>query len=199
LSQTYGRSFSEDSTHFRLCGRVEITVGTRRLLSDNRLRQVVRGKTRPAQWVINMKMRQGLRTFHVHTPRARERERERVRERVIKHSLIYGRIFLKFAFNILQITPSSMGYLLLMFTHREHACERGCVSARVAKHSHIFGRILLKFAGHILQMTTRYMGYTLIMFAHRGHVCERACVSARVIKLSLIYGRFLFKFAGHIL
>jgi hypothetical protein len=73
-------------------------------------------------------------------------------------------MFFKFAVNILQITSSSMGYVILIFTHR--AC--------VVKHLIIFGRILFKFAGHILQMTTSYMGYILIMLTHRGHTCERA-------------------------
>jgi hypothetical protein len=52
------------------------------------------------------------------------------RARVIKRSLIYGRILFKFAVNILQITSSSMGYVLVMFTHRAHACERVCASTR---------------------------------------------------------------------
>jgi hypothetical protein len=36
---------------------------------------------------------------------------------VIKRSLIYGRIVFKFAVNRLQITSSSMGYILFMFKH----------------------------------------------------------------------------------
>jgi hypothetical protein len=112
-----------------------------------------------------------------------------VRACVIKHSLIYGPLLFKFAVNILQITTSSMGYVLFMFTHRAHTL----------KHSLIFGRILFKFAGHILQMTTRYMGYILIMFTHRGHTRGRACAGASVINCSLIYGRFLFTFVVNIL
>jgi hypothetical protein len=105
---------------------------------------------------------------------------------VIKHSLIYGPTLFKFAVNILQITTSSMGYVLFMFV------------SRLVKHSLIFGRILFKFAGHILQMTTSYMGYTLIMFTHRGHTRERAFASACVINCSLMYRRFLFKFGVNI-
>jgi hypothetical protein len=77
--------------------------------------------------------------------------------------LIYGRILFKFAVHILQITPSSMGYLLFIFTHRTHGVHV-CASARVVKHSLIFGQILCEFAGHIIQMTTHYISYTLIMF-----------------------------------
>jgi hypothetical protein len=80
-----------------------------------------------------------------------------VRANVITYSLIYGRFLLKYAVNILQLTPSiarATVYVLFLFTH--HACERACVSARVVTHSIIFGRIILKFDGHILQMTTSY-------------------------------------------
>jgi hypothetical protein len=53
-----------------------------------------------------------------------------------KHSLVFERILFKFADNILRLTISVkdyelvmltlciMGYLLVMFTHRAHACER---------------------------------------------------------------------------
>jgi hypothetical protein len=125
------------------------------------------------------------------------------RARMIKRSLIYGRIFFKFAVNILQVTSISMGYVLLIFTHcarvREHVCESAWL-----KHSLIFGRILFKFAGHILKITTSYMGYILrdilIMFTNREHARERTRASAPVINCSPnIYGRFLFKFAVNIL
>jgi hypothetical protein len=52
-------------------------------------------------------------------------------ERVVKHSLIYGPTLFKFSVNILQITTSSMGYVLFMITHRMHACERARANARV--------------------------------------------------------------------
>jgi hypothetical protein len=52
-------------------------------------------------------------------------------KRVIKSVLIHGRILFKFAVNRLQITTSSMGYILIMFTHRAHACGRACAGARV--------------------------------------------------------------------
>jgi hypothetical protein len=68
---------------------------------------------------------QGLHTFHVHTPRAS------ARARVIKCLLIYGRILFKFAKNILQVTSSSMGYVLLTHTHAPRASER--TRARVCK------------------------------------------------------------------
>jgi hypothetical protein len=65
------------------------------------------------------------------------------------------------------MTTSYMGYILIMFKHR----ERECASARVIKRSLISERILLKFDGHILQMTTSYMGYILNMFKHRVYAC----------------------------
>jgi hypothetical protein len=71
---------------------------------------------------------------------------------VIKRSLIIGRIHFKFARHILQITTSSMGYVLFMFTRGVHAfasahlrapdCESVFASARIVKHSLIFVRIL---------------------------------------------------------
>jgi hypothetical protein len=110
--------------------------------------------------------------FCVHAPR----ERACATERVVKHSLIYGPTLFKFAVNILQITTSSMGYVLFMITH--HACECARIRALGKTHSLIFGRILFKFSGYILQMTTSYMGYTLYLHAPRAHararVCERA-------------------------
>jgi hypothetical protein len=72
---------------------------------------------------------QGLRTF-MFTHRTHACERPCARARVIKRSLIYGRILFKFAVNILQITSSSMDYVLSMFTHRAHACGRVCERAR---------------------------------------------------------------------
>jgi hypothetical protein len=56
-------------------------------------------------------------------------------ERVVKHSLIYGLTLFQFAVNILQITTSSMGYVLFM---------SACV--RALSNGFIFGRILFKFA-----------------------------------------------------
>jgi hypothetical protein len=88
------------------------------------------------------------------------------------HEQFMGLSAVVFAVNILQITTSSMGYVLFIFTHCVHACEHA--SARVVKHSLIFGRILFKFAGHIQQMTISYMGYILNVFMHRAHVCKRA-------------------------
>jgi hypothetical protein len=116
-----------------------------------------------------------------------------VRVCVIKHSLIYGPILFKFAVNILQITTSSMGYVLVMLTHRAHVYQRARASAWL-KHSLIFGRIFFKFAGHLLHMTT-FKDYVLFMFTHCAYACVRVCV----IKHSLIYGPILFKFAVNIL
>jgi hypothetical protein len=112
------------------------------------------------------------------THRAHACERGCATGRVVKHSRIFGPTLFNFAVNILQSTTSSMGYVLVIITHRAQ------VRALGKTHSLIFRRILFKFAGHILQMTTSYMGYTLI-FTHRGHMREINC--------SLIYGRFLFK------
>jgi hypothetical protein len=109
------------------------------------------------------------------THRAHACERACARACVIKHSLIYKPISLQFAVNILQLTTSSKGYVLFMFTH--HACERACVSARVVTHSIIFGPILFKVDGHILQMTTSYTACTRV----RACVCERACASIQQI------------------
>jgi hypothetical protein len=81
-------------------------------------------------------------------------------------------VSLKFAVNILQLTTSSKGYILFMFSHHAHVWERACVSARVVTHSNIFGRILFKFDGHILQMTTSYTACTRV----RACVCERASI-----------------------
>jgi hypothetical protein len=94
---------------------------------------------------------------------------------------------------------SYMGYILIMFTHRGHAC----VSACVINCSLIYGRFLFKFAVNILQITTSSKCYVLFMFTHRAHACESecesACSSARVVKHSIIFRRILFKFDGHIL
>jgi hypothetical protein len=61
-------------------------------------------------------MWQGLSIFNFHAPSAR----------VIKRPLIYGRFLLTFAVNILQVTSSSMGYVLV----HVHA-PRARVQARV--------------------------------------------------------------------
>jgi hypothetical protein len=68
--------------------------------------------------------RQGLRTFYFHV-RAHACERACARARVIKRSLIYGRILFKFALNL-------MSHQVAWATHfHVHACERACASARV--------------------------------------------------------------------
>jgi hypothetical protein len=142
---------------------------------------------------------------------------------VIKHSLIYGPTLFKFAVNILQITTSSMGYVLLCsltvvktFTylwtdslqicwahttddHKLHGLHAYYVHAPRDNCSLIYGRFLFKFGVNILHITTSSKGYVLFMFTHRAHACERACTSARVVKQSIIFGRILFKFDGHIL
>jgi hypothetical protein len=92
------------------------------------------------------------------THRGHTHERACASAHVITCSLIYGRFLLKFAVNILQLTTSSKGYVLFMFTH--HAVT----------HSIIFGRILFKFDGHILQMTTIYIACASVR--GRARVCE---------------------------
>jgi hypothetical protein len=98
--------------------------------------------------------------------------------RTCVHSLIFERILSKFAGNILRLTISGNDYVLLMFTHRAHACERACARERVIKRSLIYGRILVKFAVNILQVTSSSMGYVRLIFTHRA----RACASVRVVK-----------------
>jgi hypothetical protein len=115
---------------------------------------------------------QGLCTFPV-THRVYACKRASASVCVITHSLIYGRIFFKFAVNILQVTSSSMGNVLFMFTHRAHTCERACATERVVKHSLIYGPMLFKFAVNILQITTSSMGYVLFMITQRARAYER--------------------------
>jgi hypothetical protein len=79
---------------------------------------------------------------------------------MIKYSLIYGTILMKFAVNI--NTNSQQvewpTYFSCSLTARTHVSAR--VRARSwLKHSLICERILFKFAGNILKMTTRYVGY----------------------------------------
>jgi hypothetical protein len=101
-------------------------------------------------------------------------ERACASAREIKRPLIYGRTLFKFAGHILHMTTSYMGYTLIRFTHRGHACMINC--------SLIYGSFLFKFAVNILQISTSSKGYVLFMFTHRTHTCERACASARVAK-----------------
>jgi hypothetical protein len=74
------------------------------------------------------------------------------RARVVKQSIIFGRILFKFDGHILQMTTSYMGYVLMMFNHCVHACmcERACASASVIKRSLIFERILFKCGGDMV-------------------------------------------------
>jgi hypothetical protein len=104
--------------------------------------------------------------------------------RVVKHSLIFGRIFFKFAGHILHMTMTSyMGYTLIMFTHRGHTRERACASACVINCSLIYERVPFKFGVNILHLTTSSKGYVYVLFTcmHRPHACERACASTRVV------------------
>jgi hypothetical protein len=59
------------------------------------------------------------------------------------------------------LAPIYMGYILIMFKHRVHACERACASARVIKRSLIFKRIISKFCGDIQQIPRGYMSYIM--------------------------------------
>jgi hypothetical protein len=82
--------------------------------------------------------------------------------RMVKQSIIFGRILFKFDGHILQMTTSSyMGYMLIMVNHCMHACmcERACASASVIKRSLIFEQILFKFGGDIKQITIDYISY----------------------------------------
>jgi hypothetical protein len=55
--------------------------------------------------------------------------RTRASARVVTHSIIFRRIFFKFAVHILQMTTSYMSYILIIFTHRAHASECTCLRA----------------------------------------------------------------------
>jgi hypothetical protein len=74
-----------------------------------------------------------------------------------------------------------MGYILIMFKHRMHACERVCASARVIKRSLILARILSKFGGDIQQIPRgyRYMSYLICVWMHaltgRTSIHSRIC------------------------
>jgi hypothetical protein len=94
--------------------------------------------------------------------RARARMCESMREHMINRSPMYGQILFKLAVNILQITTSSIVYVLFMSMHRAH------------KHVLIFRRFLFKFAVNILRITTNSMGCALFMFTHRIHACSSA-------------------------
>jgi hypothetical protein len=79
--------------------------------------------------------------------------------RIVKQSLIFGRIFFNCTGHILEITRRIMGYVLIMFPHCVHACKRAFAGARMIKHSLIYGRILFKCAVNIPPFTTSSMGY----------------------------------------
>jgi hypothetical protein len=107
--------------------------------------------------------------------------------RVIKRSLIYGRILFKVAVNILQITTSSMGCVLFMFTHRVHVCERTCASARMVHRSFIFGQILFTFAGNYYK-SPQVACATYFSCSRAERMRASTCVRARPllsIRLSL--------------
>jgi hypothetical protein len=59
-----------------------------------------------------------------------------------------------------------MGYILIMYTHRVHACEHA------REHYLNCGRIFFKFAMNILHMTTSCMGY-ILMFTHHERLSVR--------------------------
>jgi hypothetical protein len=106
----------------------------------------------------------------------------RICERVRDYAFSFlWAVFFKFAVNI-QVTSSSMGNVLFMFTHRAHACERACATERVVKHSLIYVPTLFTFAVNILQITTSSMGYVLFMITHSSHACERARACERLVK-----------------
>jgi hypothetical protein len=88
------------------------------------------------------------------THRARAYEHVCASARVVKHSIIFGRILFKCDGHILQMTTSYMGYILNM-------CTRVCARARVIKRSLISERILSKFGGNIQQISRGYMSYLI--------------------------------------
>jgi hypothetical protein len=93
------------------------------------------------------------------THRVHACERACVTERVVKHSLIYGRTIFKFALNILQITTSSIGYVLFMSTHRARACVRARACGRALGkniHSSLDG-----FSSNVLCIYYRWLQATL--------------------------------------
>jgi hypothetical protein len=64
-------------------------------------------------------------------------ERACASARVVKHSIIFGRIIFKLAGHMLKMTTSYMGYILIMFTYRGHARERTRASLRVINCSNL--------------------------------------------------------------
>jgi hypothetical protein len=110
---------------------------------------------------------------------------------VITHSLIYGWMHFKFAVNILQITTSSMGYVLFMITHCARdltAGARASARGRAYKRARARERLANTFT-HLwtdsLQMCWAHTtddhklhglhNYLHIPWAHaRARVCERA-------------------------
>jgi hypothetical protein len=95
-------------------------------------------------------------------------------ERVVKHSLIFGRIISKVGKNYTTEHHQLHG---LRTTHvhapRLRVRARMCERARCFKKcSLMFGRIFSKFGSNILRLTTSYV---LLMSTHRAHVDKRAC------------------------
>jgi hypothetical protein len=116
----------------------------------------------------------------------------RMRARVINHLLIYGQILFKFAVNILQITKSSMDYVLFIFTHCAHACERMCTSGRMVKtFTYLWTDSFQSCWAHTTNDHKLHGLQTYHVHAPRA--------SSRMINCSLTYERFLFKFAVNIL
>jgi hypothetical protein len=116
------------------------------------------------------------------THRAHPYERACASARVVKHSILFGRILFKFDGHILQMTTSYMGYILNMFKNRVHACvcKRACASARVIKRSLISERILSKFGVNIQQISRGYRRYLICVWMHVLTACTS--IHSRICK-----------------
>jgi hypothetical protein len=114
------------------------------------------------------------------------RERECASARVINCTLIYGRFLFKFVVNIIHLTTSSQGYVLVMFTHRT-------ASTRVQALAWFTSQLSLDGLSSNLMGTyykwAQVTWDTYLSCSITACVCERACASASVIKRSLIFER----------
>jgi hypothetical protein len=99
----------------------------------------------------------------------------------LTYSLIYGRFLFKFAVYILQITTSSKGYILFMFTHRVRARAWLNIQLTLDGFSSNLMGIYYKWQQitwdtYVLCSSTAYM-----RASERACVCERACADSRIL------------------